>query len=300
VVGVTDGFPTPVLLGRGNETVTATPLAFGLPGSAVFPRPTTVNDFGAVGGFFLDGARGFSARGFVHARGNSTVVDVTFGDPNSPTVGLDTRIGGINNLGHLVANYNAQDPNDPTRFDFRAAVSFDGGLKWMDIQFDPTDTLNFFVEEITENGTVVGPTSDPFRALFCQDAGTATEECLPVIPADPYKIVLLGAADGGDPVAQQLLKLTGSYDDPQGFLVDGGVFKPMDFPDAASTIPTGVASDGTVVGVYRLPGELLFRGFIATPTDVTVVPAPASLLPVGMGIVGGLLARRRRRKDSRD
>jgi len=292
IVGTTAAFPpTPMVLTRNNGNSTFVTLTPNLPPSATFPRPTTINDFGVVGGLFLDADRGFSSRGFVHQQGNfTTVVDVTFGDPNSPTVGLDTRIGGINNFGHLTANY-----FDPGTFDFRAAVSFDGGLTWTDI-LGVDDSLNFFVEEITENGTVVGPSSDPLTAFVCKDAGRATETCDEVVVGqDPYKIVLTAAADGGNEVAKSLL--AGSYTDPQGFLFDGDVFMPMDFPGAASTIPTGVASDGTVVGVYQLPGSFLFRGFLATPVDVTVVPAPASLLLLGAGIAGALLSLRRRRSD---
>ncbi len=60
-----------------------------------------------------------------------------------------------------------------------------------------------------------------------------------------------------------------------GFLLDGGTFIPIDFPDARETIAGGINNKGQIVGTYRDADNFLF-GFIRTADTSRNLNGPAS------------------------
>jgi hypothetical protein len=72
----------------------------------------------------------------------------------------------------------------------------------------------------------------------------------------------------------------GSYDSQNGqqsgFLLSGGKYTTISFPDSVSTAVTGINQSGQIVGNYRLPGGI-DQGILNNDGTYTTIDVPGSL-----------------------
>ena len=81
-----------------------------------------------------------------------------------------------------------------------------------------------------------------------------------------------------------------------GYLYAGGTFRPYDVPGSTGTSGFGINDTGQVVGWYQDAAG--FHGYLTTFAAVSAVPEPGTLalLAAGVGVLGGVGWRRRRRR----
>jgi hypothetical protein len=69
-----------------------------------------------------------------------------------------------------------------------------------------------------------------------------------------------------------------------GFLLRGGEFTTIDFPDALFSSAIGINPHGDIVGRYRNPGEAGFHGFLLSENEFTSIDFPGAIDTRARGI----------------
>lgn len=216
------------------------------------------NDAGDVAGSFNNSG----SHGFVRTSGGFITIDY-------PGTTQGTTIRGLNNLGDLAGEYD--DAAGQHGF-----VRIGGGYQTVDVPGAASTT----VRAINDAGHMAGFSLD--ASGIGQGFTSADGVGFTIINhPDPSAVsTLIGGINNSGAVVGVWLAAAGSPETQpaRGFLLDGGVYTPIDLAGAISTIPLALNDHGQIAGEAIAPNGTHY-GFIATP-----IPSPGSGLIMLIGL----------------
>jgi hypothetical protein len=167
--------------------------------------------------------------------------------------GVDTAFFGINDRGIIVGHYSTDDFATAHGFVYRDGVY---------LPFDPPGSVYTVPWEVTNKGIVVGWYNDEegVGRGFIFDPKTGFSDYEVPVPGARFTTVY-GTNERGD------LAGSTSFDDPElgriyrGFVVRGGVFQFVDYPDVEDTDCFDITDNGRIVGT----SDFFTFGWVAEP-----------------------------------
>jgi len=213
--------------------------------SAVATQLTGINDSHDIVGGWLDNS------GIVHG---VLIHEGKFIPINFPG-GVDTVATGINDAGDIVGGYDLGDQATNIGFVLKKGQF----TSFQDPSATPSQTS---ASGIDIKGRIVGPYTDPLGQLhgfLLIDGRYST-----IDPPDAH----VGSEANGINSHGQIVGqyFNGSVLLPcQGYVLSGGQFETVDFPEAAITALEGINDQEQIVGGYRIVLSNSGHGFIASP-----------------------------------
>lgn len=216
-----------------------------------------INDKGDIVGSYLSNSGIPSVNGFVLSNGVYTTID------NGPF--LATSLRGINNAGSLVGYGTVPIPGLVPTFGFMVV----GGTT---TSLTVPGAAATFAYGINSLGQIVGSYEDSNHQLhgYLLNGSTYTPIDDPSVEVGGRTNVF-GINDKGD--------IVGSYDSvngERGFLLSGGDYTTISFPDSISTTVTGINQSGQIVGDYEQPGGME-SGFLYSNGTYTALDVPGAI-----------------------
>jgi probable HAF family extracellular repeat protein len=236
-----------------------------------------INNLGQIVGTYRD--FGGTLHGFLDTNGVITTIDFP---------GFDTSVTAINDSGQIVGAYFTRD-------DTQAFLDSGGVFTTLNAEYSTG---------INDSGQIVGlGLLGPGGPSFLYSSGLYTSidanaEAInnkgeitgasgnQVFLLDGTNFILLrelGIAFGINNSGQ----LVGDFTRGSGLLDSSGLFTPIDYPGATSTLPTGINDSGVIVGIYS--------------SSSAALPEPSELLPLALLLTFmGFFLRRRRVSERRN
>lgn len=244
-------------------------------------RSTTawgINDQGDVVGTFVD--QNSVQHGFLLRNGEFTVIDF----PGARS----TIARGINLFGEIVGSY--QLPGDPAN----AARGFRRTTRGRFVNVKFPGSLWEIAQRILPDGTIVGCRHDndqmqSMRGITIGKYGTSVmlgRHGASEIDAFSSEIDAFGSMqNGATPDLRLFVGLWFNMMDnqPQGYMIENGVFTSFMAPGSNGTNAWDVNPDGAIVGVYRV-GINTLRGFVKTGETYATIHYPKSTNTQAFGI----------------
>jgi probable HAF family extracellular repeat protein len=223
-----------------------------------------INDKGDIVGSYLSNSGFPTLNGFVLSNGVYTTID------NGPF--LATSLRGINNDGSLVGYGTVPIPGLVPTFGFMVI----GGTTTSVFVPGANETMAYGINSL---GQIVGTYEDSKHQVhgFLLNGSTYTRIDDPSVEVGGRTNVF-GINDKGD--------IVGSYDSGnggRGFLLSGGNYTTISFPDSIDTTVTGINQSGQIVGDYEQPGGME-SGFLYSNGTYTALDVPGAFLTDLSGI----------------